>query len=255
MYELLATASVRRNPAATDLNIPAEPLGADPERAAMPTIGQTFRGFIAVSQSSGASRVEIGASIPLAFADAPQHLAHGAGLDSFGLVRQYLGAAATMTQSMDSGTADEYGPARELVLPRAPDLFPPNGGLPLEDLDWNYLLQGLGSVAIQASTQTDPVASDSSHTANDPTLLGISTDESLNMEAPVPPALNAASGDPAGIGSLANPEASAALLDMKDGGRGMIDLVFAALCVTALPARDPETRSRRASAKPGRSDR
>jgi hypothetical protein len=46
MYEVLATGVVRRTPTANDLNIPEPPDGADPERAAMPPVGQPVAGIV-----------------------------------------------------------------------------------------------------------------------------------------------------------------------------------------------------------------
>jgi hypothetical protein len=256
MFETLATGVVRRTSTAADLNIPAEPEGADPERAAMPTVGLTFTGFIAVSQSIVASRVELGGSIPLEFADAPVHLAHGAGLDSPGFVWQGPGAVGTMFQRTDSGTTDELGLDPVMPLPGAQDLILPNDSLPFEDLDWNYLLQDLGSVTVPAGTPTNPVTSDSGQAANEQTLLGMPMNEWFSMEAPKPQGISPASGVPAGLASLANAQASTALLEMRnEDGRGVVDIVFAALCATALVASDPEPRRGRAPAKPRRGDR
>jgi hypothetical protein len=46
MYEVLAPGVVRRAPTTNDLNIPEPPDGADPERAAMPPVGQPVAGIV-----------------------------------------------------------------------------------------------------------------------------------------------------------------------------------------------------------------
>jgi hypothetical protein len=87
MYEILATGVVRRTPGVADLNIPEPPEGADPERAAFPSVGQSFTATITGPATDPSPQAVSGASFSLTVANASVGQAPANAVDSLAMAR------------------------------------------------------------------------------------------------------------------------------------------------------------------------
>jgi hypothetical protein len=147
MYETLATGVVRRTPGVADLNIPQPPAGADPERAAFPSVGQSFTATITGPAAEPSSQPVSDASFSLMLANAPVRQAPGNAADFLAIARptsESLGLPLplkgtdqfSLCQSQAGRpTGAEGGPVVAVAVPARDQLFASLGQAVRSD-DW-----------------------------------------------------------------------------------------------------------------------
>jgi hypothetical protein len=242
MYEVLASGAVRRTPATSDLNIPAPPEGADPERAAALPVGENFSGMIAALVRECACRAEVGALISPTSANASISLNDGNGFDFLVLTRQSAAAIALASQPMNSGTALESDPVQEFALPEIWDLLKTNL-LPADGANRDECLAGLVGVGTRTHEARGLPGLDFGQRARDWCWLCKAMPEWRSNEETF--ATVGVPTDSASPGSASRQDAAvpAAVLDGSAAARVIADLLFAALCVLVLPIGDLKERT------------
>jgi len=241
MYETLAAGIVRRTPAASDLNIPEPPEGADPERAQLPTIGQTFVDIVAPSLSVGTFQVEAGVASPLTAVSRGFGPDPGSTQGIFGFNKPAFEATGLVARPTESGTAAEMGLAEESVLPSLPVLLLPSG-LPAEKLDTDWLLESPGVADTRGLTQDPFMALDVGGISKN----GDSFEQPMNEWAKSREcfATDLAATNFACFGGAEQMDKAEPrfVLDSSTKRCDVTDLIFAALGLLAIPLRAPREK-------------
>jgi uncharacterized repeat protein (TIGR01451 family) len=158
MFEVLATATVRRTPGAADLSIPGPPDGADPERSAMPEAGRAAIESVGPFFAAGPGNIDAGSSglQTDGFRQVPLDLVTG--LDPNRFADTSALASGLASQLVDSGKtiplefAPEWLPIARANLPQ------PGSGWRGDDSAFHgFDFSGLRSGTNPAATMPDQV--------------------------------------------------------------------------------------------------
>jgi hypothetical protein len=122
MLESLAAGVVRRIPHVADLNIPEAPDGADPERAAFPSVGEGFSATITGPATNPSSHAVSGASFFLTLANAPVGQASGDAVDSLAITRSASESLGLMSPL--KGTTPFSGGQSQVERPKGAQVAP-----------------------------------------------------------------------------------------------------------------------------------
>jgi uncharacterized repeat protein (TIGR01451 family) len=233
MFEVLATATVRRTPTVADLNIPQSPDGADPERAAIPNEGRTFE---IVSPVLAVRQQNAPPGAPILQTDAPGSLSLGFAMsvDPTSLARPSEPSRGLGSPSMDFATALNAGSAPRVSLQVMASLQRSNLGLAADNLD--QVFQGLDSVASHMARKGgEPLLEQNA--GGQLAAGGALTPSRFGVPAEMA-ALALARGNERGADATVQP------------ARQMTDVLFAALCAAGMVTVERDMNRQRTDALP-----